>query len=217
MLIRRIRREQPDLQRAPHELRAVGGARLLEETRHVPSRVRVRVRVGVGVGAGVRVWFRVWVRGRVRVRVRVRVGVRVRVRVRARVRVQPRHVLLDHARRDADLGGDLAVEHALGHELEHRTLAVGQLGWQGPCCQGLDSGGGGTRRVTRRVARWSVMAAVDGRRQRSAALELALGRLVRATARATARARATATATATATARSGVGVRLRLRRVLSSC
>jgi hypothetical protein len=217
MLIRRIRREQPDLQRAPHELRAVGGARLLEETRHVPSRVRVRVRVGVG--AGVRVRFRVRVRGRVRVRVRVRVGVRVRVRVRARVRVQPRHVLLDHARRDADLGGDLAVEHALGHELEHRTLAVGQLGWQGPCCQGLDSGGGGTRRVTRRVARWSVMAAVDGRRQRSAALELALGRLVRAraTARATARARATATATATATARSGVGVRLRLRRVLSSC
>jgi len=211
MLIRRIRREQPDLQRAPHELRAVGGARLLEETRHVPSRVRVRVRVGVGVGAGVRVRFRVRVRGRVRVRVRVRVGVRVRVRVRARVRVQPRHVLLDHARRDADLGGDLAVEHALGHELEHRTLAVGQLGWQGPCCQGLDSGGGGTRRVTRRVARWSVMAAVDGRRQRSAALELALGRLVRA--RATAR----ATATATATARSGVGVRLRLRRVLSSC
>ena len=46
-MIRRVGREQPDLQRAPHELRAVGGARLLEETRHVPSRVRVRVRVRV--------------------------------------------------------------------------------------------------------------------------------------------------------------------------
>ena len=77
MLIRRIRREQPDLQRAPHELRAVGGARLLEETRHVPSRVRVRVRVGVGVGAGVGV--------RVRVRVRVRDRVRARDRVWARL------------------------------------------------------------------------------------------------------------------------------------
>ena len=58
-MIRRVGREQPDLQRAPHELRAVGGARLLEETRHVPSRVRVRVGVRVGVGVGVRVRVRV--------------------------------------------------------------------------------------------------------------------------------------------------------------
>ena len=47
MLIRRVGREQSNLQRAPNELRAVGGARLLEETCHVPSRVRVRVRVRV--------------------------------------------------------------------------------------------------------------------------------------------------------------------------